>query len=231
MGVCWARWALPALMGLAMWALMAQEKGPVESFRPAPGEEMPVRVISLPKDAARRRAARARLGAARDLRFVRAVDGSRLDGGWGPLTRGETGCFASHLGVWRAAARRQRAVLVMEDDADARLPELWASLRGLDMPAAYGVLWLGINNPPPGAAAATQVRPLEQDAFGTHAYLLSPEGAAHLVSRFEAQGPADASGEVVPVDLWMSRVAGLGAYWVDLVRPLPGAESNTQGIR
>ena len=209
-------------------------------------------VISLRKDAGRRAAMRARCSW--PLRFQEAVDGSRLQGGWGAeaagrtLTRGESGCFASHVEAWRRAAAAPHATLVVEDDAAIELPAQFGELErrtaGL---REFDVLVLGLNHfrpdlatrgGPPGAPGAPYYWTDGQDLYGLHAYVVTPRGARELVRAFETHGardprPGGLSSGVAPVDFWVGWVPGVRvvALHPALVEPVRGSESNTQGVR
>lgn len=92
---------------------------------------------------------RARLAAqARGVEFVDAVDGLALNATAAPpgLKRGELACFLSHVGMWRRLVRSGRQLaLVLEDDADVRLPQQWADIMGAmaAAPPGWEVLHLG----------------------------------------------------------------------------------------
>lgn len=192
---------------------------------------LPVLVVSLKRHQHRRR----RLAAqASGVTFIDAVDGRVLrdDGADTGLTRGEVGCFLTHVGIWlRVAAGRDDVVMVLEDDADVRLPAQWPDVLAAAgaAPAGWDVLFLGHNNQgnQPG------IREPDGDVHGTHAMLLTRAGAQKLLDRYAAMGLADCSGRAVPLDVWMSRAPGLRRYCVlpSMIPPFDIDDSETQRVR
>lgn len=162
--------------------------------------------------------------------FVDAVDGSKLqhaDHHLG-LTRGEVGCFLSHVGMWlRLSGGPHRMALILEDDANIRLPEQWhhveAAMRAA--PPDWDILYLGHNNQGSGSPG---VQRAVGDVWGTHAMLLTKKATTKLLEHYGSVGHGG-----VPVDLWMSRVPGLRRYCVipALVNPFDLNDSETQRTR
>lgn len=120
---------------------------------------IPIYVISLPTDAARRARMAGqfeRLGL--PYRFFDGVDGRALPAAaldaaapsrhrryWSHLTAGEIGCALSHLAVIRAiAAGPDPLALVLEDDVvlEPGLPGLLADLTKTADPPPFDLLWL-----------------------------------------------------------------------------------------
>lgn len=216
--------ALGAALAWALWRLAPAGT----AGRPGPGT--PALVLSLARHGHRRR----RLAAqATGLTFVDAVDGAKLAEPTPGLTRGETGCFLSHAGAWlRLAQGGEPVALVLEDDADVRLPDAWAAIaEAADRaPPDWDVLYLGHNNQP--APAEPGVVDPVGDVHGTHALLLTRAGARKLLDRYAADGGRGADGRGLPVDVWMSRVPGLRRYCVapQLVHPFDLGDSETQRV-
>lgn len=148
------------------------------------------------------------------------------------LTRGELGCFASHVGIWRhlAAMPATSALVVLEDDLlldpgfFLNLDTIAASIT--DIP----YLRLHAKAPAPaqviGRVAGRHLVRYRGMAFGTQAYLLRQPGAARLV--------ASITRVVRPIDdeldrYWAHRVASLGVF------PFPvlelGGPSTIEGER
>lgn len=190
----------------------------------------PVWVISLARHGYRRR----RLSAqASGITFLDAVDGAKLHRVPKGLTAGEWGCFYSHVGVWlRLVESDVDMVLVLEDDANVRLPLQWSALMEVvrACPADWDVVYAGHNNQrgPPGVMEA------KGDVWGTHAYFLTRHGARTLLDAFgRTQGRDDASGKPLPVDVWMSRQQDVKRYCAmpSLVRAFDLTDSETQRLR
>lgn len=188
--------------------------------------EVPVFVISLRRHTKRRE----RLAAqAKELRFVDAVDGSRLDRAMPGLTRGEQGCFYSHVGLWlRLSNGTDSVALILEDDANIHLPRQWPGVLAAARaaPPDWDVLYLGHNN----QRGKPGIRKAVGDVWGTHALLLTKRGADKLLDAFAQTMTRDE--RLLPVDVWMSRVAGLRRYCVlpAMVQPFDLSDSETQRI-
>lgn len=194
------------------------------------GPVPPVLAISLRKAGSRRDRLTAQ---APCVEYVLAVDGSTLPGGHERLTRGEQGCFLSHVRVWnRIASSSAEYTVVLEDDADITLPQQWpAIMRSIaSLPRDWDLLFLGVNNPKSDSQhVAPGVRVLEQDAYGTHAVVVRRSAALKLLRRFESVGMREApNGKFLPLDIWVSRLP-LRMYWLEpaLVRPFDTTDSDT----
>jgi GR25 family glycosyltransferase involved in LPS biosynthesis len=165
--------------------------------------------------------------------FVEAVDGLLLRRRAMGITRGELACFYSHVGVWlHIVASGDPLTLVLEDDADVRLPEQWADIRDAlaSAPPDVDVLFLGHNN----QHGRPGVRPAKGDVWGCHAMLISSKGAHKLCDAYARnEGIDSATGNHLPVDVWMSRQKGLRLFCVipSMVHPVDIQDSETQRVR
>lgn len=221
---------LGLVIGVATVACRAA-KDPHAGAEPADlGLRMPVLAISLKRHAHRR----ARLASrAPEVAFVDAVDGLLLRRRPRGITRGELACFYSHVGVWlHIVAAGDPVTLVLEDDADIRLPELWEDIREAlsCAPPDLDVLFLGHNN----QHGRPGVRPARADVWGCHAMLISRAGARKLCDAYaDNEGTDPATGNHLPVDVWMSRQRGLRLYCVlpSMVHPVDIDDSETQRVR
>ena len=193
----------------------------------------PVLAISLHKAGSRRHRLTAQAPSAE---YVPAVDGTTLPGGHPRLTRGEQGCFLSHVRVWdRVASSSAEYTIVLEDDADITLPAQWpAVLRSIaSLPADWDLLFLGVNNPKSDSPeVAPGVRVLVGDAYGTHAVVVRRTAARKLLRRFADVGMRGDDGKFLPLDIWVSRLP-LNMYWCDpaLVRPFDTDDSDTRRMK
>lgn len=209
-----------AAAAAASWASSAWERRRRSKVTVSSGLEMmvlpdviPALVVSLVRHQYRRQ----RLAAqAQGVQFSPAVDGSKLRHWVDGLTRGELACFYSHVGMWlRIAMGSDDVVLVLEDDADVRLPEQWDDIRAAAQvaPDGWDVLYLGHDrHGPPG------IRRVPGDIRGSHAMLLTKRAACKLLEAYgETDGRDSETGKSLPVDVWVSRQqqrAGLRAYCV-----------------
>lgn len=199
----------------------------VEGFES--GASVPALALSLKRHGYRR----ARLAAqAEGVQFVDAVDGAKLRQQVPGLTRGELGCFYSHVGLWlRLVNGTESAALILEDDANVRLPEQWPAVAAAAeaAPADWEVLYLGHNN----QVGHPGIRAPVGDVHGTHAMLVTRKGAARLLDQYGETSGRAADGTHLPVDVWMSRVPGLKRYCVfpPLINPFDLYDSETQRTR
>jgi hypothetical protein len=247
----WTRWGAVAVAAVGVAAAVA-----AAGRRRAAAA---VLVLSLERHRHRRERLRAQ---AAGLTFVTAVDGRHLTETLPGLTRGEQACLYGHVGMWLrisagaagggaagGGAAGGEPVLVLEDDADVRLPADWGRVRAALPPAGtWDVVYLGYNNRPrlagpPAAGGARRVAE-GSDVWGTHALMLTPGAAAKLLDAYaetegrdpagiEGPGPAGGEGKGLPVDVWMSRVPGLRRWCAvpSLVRPFDVDDSETQRVR
>lgn len=221
--------AVAAAVALAIALVAARALPPA----PAPWRAGTVPVFAL--SLARHTRRRDRLAAqAAGVQFVDAVDGATLPRAAGGLTRGERGCFLGHAGLWRRVVEGVDPVaLILEDDANVRLPDQWRAIRAAAgaAPPGWDVLYLGHNN----QAGPAGVRAASGDVWGNHAMLLTRRGAAKLLARYRLTGMRrrPGAGPDLPVDVWMSRVPGLRRYCVlpSMVDPFDLADSETQRTR
>lgn len=104
------------------------------------------------------------------------------------LTRGEIGCFASHVGLWRELASQSQdaAMVVLEDDLLID-PGFFAGLEALAVAAPHiDYLRLHAKAPAParviGRIAGRHLVRYRGVAFGTQAYFLRQPAAARLTA-------------------------------------------------
>ena len=197
---------------------------------------IPIYVINLEKRPDRLRQFATRN---RKVRWQRidAVDGRNVDLGGvrTKLTKGEVGCFLSHLKALDVIARGQDDfAIVLEDDASITFPESFPIIERLLAEAlaimpGFGAIALGYNAFPGKTkrlSNALYASEGSSDMYGTHAILYSRRGAAALVAAAQSKGFSD------PYDLWISRTNA-----IDLVIAHPSLsavqnymDSDTQNI-
>eukprot|EP00753_Platysulcus_tardus_P013539 PLAT3769.1.p1 GENE.PLAT3769.1~~PLAT3769.1.p1 ORF type:complete len:398 (-),score=134.85 PLAT3769.1:67-1227(-) len=130
----------------------------------------------------------------------------------GLLTRGAIGCALSHIRMWRLAVERNETVLVMEDDSRVR-DDFDATLAALlpELPRDFDLLYFFLAPtlvlPPNLRRLSEHVFRVLGDAYTTSAYVVTPRGAARLLS------------QALPirqqVDSYMRKT--IAAQWEDMV--------------
>lgn len=168
-------------------------------------------VINMDADLPRWRSAHRLLGAfgVEPVR-VPAVDGRQLAGAPLTMTRGEVGCYLSHVRAWRQIVTDGApTAIVFEDDIGSDLsPVRMRDALHLARRHAsrFDLIYLGKCLSECGA-----LRRIEGDlheahgALCTHAYLVSRRGAARLLGRLGAHPPAH------PIDLDLYALARYGS--------------------
>jgi hypothetical protein len=176
--------------------------------------------------------------------IIEAVDGRTLKPSATQLTRGEIGCFKSHLlALQKIAESTQPYGLVLEDDAVIQLPKSFDALRLVmeQAPPDWGALSLGCNYFPRKQPSAVQVSKRiyslnGSNILGTHAILWKREAAQARLS--EVTDPM--FDFWLPWDLWLSVPrSGMQLYVVHPPMAIPAnfdplnpfADSATQSIR
>ncbi|MFS0771434.1 glycosyltransferase family 25 protein [Sphingomonas sp. 1P08PE] len=133
----------------------------------------------------------ARIGLSFDHPKVLRFDACTFDDPAGFPTPGTRGCFHSHLGVWRDAAKRgDRSVLLLEDDLDfvddidRRLPAAMAALAERDWTMFYG----GVLQWTPAAEATSPLAlaGADEPIMGGHFVAVRGDAIADLASYLTA---------------------------------------------
>ena len=177
---------------------------------PDAGPAYAVRVVNLDRNPERMaEIGRQFAGAAAPVRRVAGVEGSRLPTaavlrltGDARAPRGTLGCLLSHAAAWEALlASGDPCALVVEDDVIPLL-DLPARLGGLNLPAAWDVVFVNDRLEPrrdPDSVTDFTVRTLaaamrgfhpEDNAPGGDGYLISRAGAETLLAAFARDGMA-----------------------------------------
>lgn len=162
--------------------------------------------------------------------FTYGVRGSELDqhakDNFSNMTDGQIGCWLSHYTVWNEVSKyKNNYALVLEDDADCRVPEMTAIIKeALDkVPSDWDVLFLGgmpswvkgnivypvVSNLSDGK----QIKKVNDTLFHTHAYIVSSRGAAKMLGF--ANADFNSAKMTQAVDLWMSERPGINCYIVE----------------
>jgi GR25 family glycosyltransferase involved in LPS biosynthesis len=165
--------------------------------------KLPLYVINLKRRSDRLEACLNRIP---DPIVIEAVDGYALPPSKSSkLTKGERGCFLSHLkALQRIANGPDRYAIVLEDDAVLNFPDCFKRIQKLirQAPPEFGVIALGCNAFPPeviDVAPGLCVFP-NYDLCGAHALLYSRKGAEKFLRHAMKYGTND-----VPFDLWLTQ--------------------------
>lgn len=193
----------------------------------------PTYIINLKRRPDRLRTCRAALPSDMRVEVIEAVDGRDLKTtGSTKLTRGEVGCFLSHLTALDVIARGESAWgLVLEDDArlDIKPQDIPSLIR--EAPRDTDIVSLGSNafrDPPHTRRVSDRLHEfLDQDMYGTHAMMYSRRGARALLREARARGFD------IPYDIWISRqdVAKLAVAHPPLAHVANIKDSETQKTR
>ncbi len=169
-----------------------------------------------------------------EVRRFPAIDGRTLPCDR-TVTPGTLGCLASHRAVLERVARKARTALIFEDDVIFR-PDFcrqFAELMRI-VPAGWHQVYLGGNHRrPPRRIAPGLLRCAYTTA--THAYLVSPSGAARLLASLDgwsghvdqAYGRMHAAGtvEAYAPERWLCGQAGGTSDVLGFNRPARVPES------
>lgn len=144
-----------------------------------------------------------------DWHIVEAVDGRDVDlnGIRTRLTKGEIGCFLSHLKALDIISRGDdNYAIVLEDDGFLPFPKSHAQIQSVlseSSDTTFGAIALGCNAFSSANARRVTNRLYQFDAsydlYGAHAILYSKQGARAYLD------DALANGFKEPYDLWLSR--------------------------
>lgn len=148
-------------------------------------------------------------------RFVEAVDGRSLGTPHQTMTKGEVGCFYSHLKALQAFIDSNAPMgLIMEDDCTLTPPVLAHNLPILlkEAPKDWGALSLGSNYIPP---TAIKVSPHlvslghEGGLYGAHAIIYTRNAAVKYLKDAHKWGVTE------PWDLWVGKSLAANMYVSD----------------
>lgn len=193
---------------------------------------VPVYIINLKRRPDRLSKCLAQFSLSTDtVRVVEAIDGYDLETtAPNTITRGEVGCFLSHMKAVEMIAKNSApASLVLEDDAVLDDKEgIVKVLR--NAPKMWEVIALGCNSMPEDRMR--QVAPglfefQDYDLYGAHALLYSRAGAAKVHAAMKRTGP------VGPFDLWLTRDSGAKILVArpSLAHPRNLRDTETQKVR
>lgn len=187
---------------------------------------MHIYAISLASRSDRRRALERNFPRAS---IVDAIDGRTLpdDERVNTMTKGERGCFLSHIKALRmVAANPAPFSMVVEDDCDV-LDMFRVAEAMREMPADCEALSLGCNYIPSSVRRVSKrLAALDSHAlYGAHCIVYTRHGAQKAVQR------ASEEGCIMPYDLWISRVLRMYVSSPPIAFPRNVADSETQRIR
>ena len=189
--------------------------------------------INLDKSVKRRRAMEAELrkvGLARTYRRFRAVDGRTLNMRGLGVSRGEAGCFLSHIGVLEAGRKAGRHFHVLEDDAvlsrgfAAHVNALVnGPLNAFDI--VFTDMWVPLHDAFIGQLLSLHEAYLTAGAFnvligqywaGSASYLVNSAAVDRLIDLLRQEA---GSGMTLPLDLFLGKLAASGAVKVGCLFP------------
>lgn len=134
---------------------------------------------------------------------------------------GEAGCFLSHIYMWNLFIKSRRPyALILEDDADIKLPEQWNIIENAvrNVPADWDIIWLGVNkmiNPERNVKVNEEIYRLGSEVWGTHAYLISRKCAKYLYDKYnklEKYESVKDFSDIEPIDLLLSKSKDIKNY-------------------
>jgi LPXTG-motif cell wall-anchored protein len=176
--------------------------------------DIPVYVVNLERKPILKRGFKDNNSFLSDIRFTKAFDGSKETvPAHKQETNGRYGCYMSHINIWNKIKNgNDEWALVAEDDG-AFNPKLEEDLpRIMDLmkqnKSNIGILhWrkppFDIPVPEAGNSEAIQVVPVDDFFYGTHAYIISKNGAKASLAIHDAT-------EGTPIDVAMGKFSKSG---------------------
>jgi len=147
------------------------------------------------------------------------------------LTRGEVGCFRSHIGIWRRMVEeRIPEALVFEDDANLSNVDLVKDLESCrkQLPPDWNVVFLGLNHHRVKAPINECFARQEPGSYGAHAYLINLRGAGKVLRAVTNSGISQ------PVDIFLSSDACDCVYFMmraNKIKQRNYSDTDTQRLR
>jgi glycosyl transferase, family 25 len=147
------------------------------------------------------------------------------------LTRGELGCFKSHVRVWEKIVKeRIPEALVFEDDANLQGVNIITEVEACRsrLPAGWHVAFLGVNYFQKENDVNECFLKQKEGSFGAHAYVITLGGAGKLLQAVGRKGFA------MPVDIFLSSGACECRYFLfrgNKVHPFDLSDTDTQRLR
>lgn len=147
------------------------------------------------------------------------------------LTRGEVGCFKSHVRIWEKIVKeRIPEALVFEDDANLNGANINMEVEACrsQLPPAWHIVFLGLNYFHKENDVNTCFIKQKEGSCGAHAYHINLRGAAKLLEALKR------TGFTVPVDIFLSSGACNCRYFLsrgNKVKPFDLSDTDTQRLR
>jgi GR25 family glycosyltransferase involved in LPS biosynthesis len=147
------------------------------------------------------------------------------------LTRGELGCFKSHVRTWkRMVEERIPEALVFEDDANLHGQSIIADVEACrsQLPTGWHVVFLGLNYFQKENDVNACFIKQKEGSYGAHCYIISLQGAARILRSAEREG------FTMPVDIFLSSGACDCRYYLlrgNKVKPFDLSDTDTQRLR
>ncbi|KAJ3030820.1 hypothetical protein HDV00_008640 [Rhizophlyctis rosea] len=147
------------------------------------------------------------------------------------LTRGEVGCFMSHIRIWEKIVRgRIEEAVVFEDDVDISSLDIGREIDDCrkELPSGWHVVFLGVNYFRTREDLSRCFLLQEEGSYGAHAYFINLAGAARALRAVQRMGIT------MPVDIFLSSKACDCRYFLhraNKVRPSNLSDTDTQRLR
>lgn len=146
-----------------------------------------------------------------NIKRIYAVDGQKEIEGF--LSKGQIGCWLSHVEMWREIVKNKESyALILEDDADILLPYMMTAIENVhkSLPDKWDMCFL--SGWWPDTSHIIKVSDIFEKSdispiYGTHAYLLSYTGASNLLAQssdFNNSKSQKTYDNIDPVDHWMT---------------------------
>lgn len=147
------------------------------------------------------------------------------------LTRGEVGCFMSHVGIWEMMIRnRIKEALVLEDDANLDGLDLVQDIERCrdDLPPGWNVVFLGVNHFELESIVNPCFLRQKEGSYGSHALFINLMGAGRAYHVFKRRGIEK------PIDIFLSSGACECNYYLlssNKVKQFDPSDTDTQRLR
>ena len=175
---------------------------------------LPIYIISLPNRNERLSSLLLRIKPSTEyhIRHVYAVNGKDFVEGFEEVLRaGQIGCWMSHITMWEMIGKQSEPyALVLEDDADIKLPNQMAEIQNAidKLPSNWKILLLGghVVSPDKQLKLSNNIVKPNGTTYHTHAYIIKRSVAQDLVKRTQhlKDQHKRTDWKMLPIDNWLS---------------------------